>query len=119
MRYYEIVFMVHPDHSDQVSGMIERFQGVITSKGGKITRSEDWGRRQLAYPIEKLHKAHYVLINAEASTEAIHELEDMFRFNDAIIRNLIIKTKDAITNESPILSTNKDESKVVDSNSTK
>ena len=87
MRHYEIVFMVHPDQSEQVPGMIERYTGTLTADGGKIHRLEDWGRRQLAYPIEKLHKAHYVLMNVEATQEAVNELEDNFRFNDAVRRS--------------------------------
>ncbi len=113
MRYYEIIFMVHPDYSDQVPGMIDRFQEIVTSKEGKVTRVEDWGKRQLAYPIEKLHKAHYVLMNVEASTEAMDELKDIFRFNDTIIRNLVMKTKTAVTGESAILQ-NKEEPKAVE-----
>ncbi|MCO6524427.1 MAG: 30S ribosomal protein S6, partial [Candidatus Schmidhempelia sp.] len=92
MRHYEIVFMVHPDQSEQVAGMIERYTGTLTNAGGTIHRLEDWGRRQLAYPIEKLHKAHYVLMNVEATQEAVDELEDNFRFNDAVIRSLIMRT---------------------------
>ena len=102
MRHYEIVFMVHPDRSEQVSGMIERYTGSITEAGGSIHRLEDWGRRQLAYPIDKLHKAHYVLINAEASAEAVEELETAFRFNDVVLRNLVMRTKDAETEQSPM-----------------
>ena len=102
MRHYEIVFMVHPDQSEQVPGMIERYTGIITNDGGTIHRLEDWGRRQLAYPIEKLHKAHYVLINAEASAEAIEELETAFRFNDIVLRNLVMRTKGAVTEQSPM-----------------
>ncbi len=102
MRHYEIVFMVHPDQSEQVPGMIERYTGIITNNGGTIHRLEDWGRRQLAYPIEKLHKAHYVLINAEASAEAIEELETAFRFNDIVLRNLVMRTKSAVTEQSPM-----------------
>ena len=103
MRHYEIVFMVHPDQSEQVPGMIERYTGTLTADGGKIHRLEDWGRRQLAYPIEKLHKAHYVLMNVEATQEAVNELEDNFRFNDAVIRSLIMRTKHAVTETSPML----------------
>ncbi|OCG10401.1 30S ribosomal protein S6 [Gilliamella sp. App6-5] len=103
MRHYEIVFMVHPDQSEQVPSMIERYTGTLTTDGGKIHRLEDWGRRQLAYPIEKLHKAHYVLMNVEATQEAINELEDNFRFNDAVIRSLIMRTKHAVTETSPML----------------
>lgn len=102
MRHYEIVFMVHPDQSEQVPGMIERYSAVITDNGGSIHRLEDWGRRQLAYPIEKLHKAHYVLLNIEASAEVVDELETAFRFNDAVIRNMIMRTKSAVTEISPI-----------------
>lgn len=102
MRHYEIVFMVHPDQSEQVAGMIERYTGSITEAGGKIHRLEDWGRRQLAYPINKLHKAHYVLMNVEATQEVIDELETNFRYNDAVIRNLIMRTKHAVTEASPM-----------------
>ncbi|WP_432460113.1 MULTISPECIES: 30S ribosomal protein S6 [unclassified Agarivorans] len=102
MRHYEIVFMVHPDQSEQVPGMIERYSAVINDNGGNIHRLEDWGRRQLAYPIEKLHKAHYVLLNIEASAEVIDELETAFRFNDAVIRNMIMRTKAAVTEMSAI-----------------
>jgi len=103
MRHYVIVFIVHPDQSEQVPGMIERYTGTLTTDGGKIHRLEDWGRRQLAYPIEKLHKAHYVLMNVEATQEAVNELEDNFRFNDAVIRSLIMRTKHAVTETSPML----------------
>ena len=91
MRHYEIVFLVHPDQSDQVPGMVERYQGVIERGNGVVHRTEDWGRRQLAYPIAKIHKAHYILMNVEAGQEVIEELESAFRFNDAVIRNLIIR----------------------------
>ncbi|HIV14443.1 MAG TPA: 30S ribosomal protein S6 [Candidatus Avisuccinivibrio pullicola] len=103
MRHYEIVFMVHPDQSDQVPGMIERYKSEIESTGGKIHRLEDWGRRQLAYPIQKLHKAHYVLMNVEAEWSAIESIKNHFRFNDAVIRNLIIRTKGPVTEQSPML----------------
>ncbi|CAG9000225.1 MAG: 30S ribosomal protein S6 [Candidatus Celerinatantimonas neptuna] len=103
MRHYEIVFMVHPDQSEQVPGMIERYTGIIEGHEGKIHRLEDWGRRQLAYPIEKLHKAHYVLMNIEATAEVIDELEHAFRFNDAVIRNMIMRKKHAETEVSPIV----------------
>ncbi|UAA38246.1 30S ribosomal protein S6 [Paraneptunicella aestuarii] len=109
MRHYEIVFMVHPDQSEQVPGMIERYTGILTADGGKIHRLEDWGRRQLAYPIEKLHKAHYVLINAEATSEAVDELETAFRFNDVVLRNMIMRTKNAVTEPSPMANDNKPE----------
>jgi small subunit ribosomal protein S6 len=102
MRHYEIVFMVHPDQSEQVSGMIERYTGILTQEGGTIHRLEDWGRRQLAYPIDKLHKAHYVLINAEATAEAVEELETAFRFNDVVLRNLVMRTKGPVTEQSPM-----------------
>lgn len=103
MRHYEIVFMVHPDQSEQVPGMIERYTGTITNAGGSVHRLEDWGRRQLAYPINKLHKAHYVLMNVEAPQEAIDELETNFRFNDAVLRNMVMRTKHAVTEASPMV----------------
>ncbi|MCE9787670.1 30S ribosomal protein S6 [Shewanella chilikensis] len=102
MRHYEIVFMVHPDQSEQVPGMIERYTGVITEAGGQIHRMEDWGRRQLAYPIQDLHKAHYVLMNVETTAESVEELETAFRFNDAVLRSLVMRTKAAITEASPM-----------------
>ena len=102
MRHYEIVFMVHPDQSEQVSGMIQRYTDLINTAEGKIHRLEDWGRRQLAYPINKLHKAHYVLMNIEAPQSVIDELETSFRYNDVIIRNMIMRTKDAVTEASPM-----------------
>lgn len=100
MRHYEVVFLVHPDQSEQVPAMIERYRSGIESKGGQIHRLEDWGRRQLAYPINKIHKAHYVLMNIECNGEALSELESAFRFNDAVIRNMIILRKEAITEAS-------------------
>ncbi len=103
MRHYEIVFMVHPDQSEQVAGMIERYTGSITEAGGTVHRLEDWGRRQMAYPINKLHKAHYVLMNVEADQAVIDELETAFRFNDAVLRNMIMRTKSAITEPSIML----------------
>ncbi len=103
MRHYEIVFMVHPDQSEQVAGMIERYTGTITEAGGTVHRLEDWGRRQMTYPINKLHKAHYVLMNVEADQSVIDELETAFRFNDAVIRNMIMRTKTAITEPSIML----------------
>ena len=102
MRHYEIVFMVHPDQSEQVNGMIERYTASITEAGGTIHRLEDWGRRQLAYPINKLHKAHYVLMNIEAEQNVIDDLETAFRFNDAVIRNMIMRTKAAVTEVSVV-----------------
>jgi len=100
MRHYEIVFLVHPDQSEQVPAMIERYRSTIESSGGKIHRLEDWGRRQLAYPIQKLAKAHYVLMNVECGTEELKELESAFRFNDAVLRNLIIVRKEAVVDPS-------------------
>ncbi|AEI74760.1 30S ribosomal protein S6 [Candidatus Moranella endobia PCVAL] len=102
MRHYEIVFMVHPDQSEQVTGMIERYSNLIAIAKGKIHRLEDWGRRQLAYPINKLHKAHYVLLNVEAPQKVVEELEIAFRFNDAIIRSIVMRVKHAATEASPI-----------------
>ena len=102
MRHYEIVFMVHPDQSEQVPAMIERYTASIKDSGGVIHRLEDWGRRQLAYPIQKLHKAHYVLMNVEAGQEVMDELEHNFRYNDAVLRNLILRTKGATTEASDI-----------------
>jgi len=103
MRHYEIVFMVHPDQSEQVAGMIERYTGSIKDSGGQIHRLEDWGRRQMAYPINKLHKAHYVLMNIEAEQSVVDELETTFRFNDAVIRNMIMRAKNAVTEPSPMM----------------
>jgi small subunit ribosomal protein S6 len=103
MRHYEIVFMVHPDQSEQVPGMIERYTTAIQKDGGQVHRLEDWGRRQLAYPINKIHKAHYVLLNVEASNDAMEELTTTFRFNDAIIRNLVIRRDDPVVEESFIM----------------
>lgn len=103
MRHYEVVFLVHPDQSDQVPGMIERYTQLVTESGGSVHRLEDWGRRQLAYPINKIHKAHYVLLNIECNGEVLEELSTLFRYNDAVLRNLIIKEKAATTTESLIL----------------
>jgi small subunit ribosomal protein S6 len=102
MRHYEIVFMVHPDQSEQVGGMIERYTKMIKDSGGAVHRLEDWGRRQLSYPINKIHKAHYVLMNVECGNEVLDELTSIFRYNDAIIRNLVIKRDEAITEISHI-----------------
>jgi small subunit ribosomal protein S6 len=102
MRHYEVVFLVHPDQSEQVPAMIERYRSGIETKGGKIHRLEDWGRRQLAYPIDKIHKAHYVLMNIECDNEALSELESAFRFNDAVIRNMIIRRNEAVTETSQL-----------------
>ncbi len=103
MKHYEVVFLVHPDQSEQVPAMIERYTNIVTQRQGKIHRLEDWGRRQLAYPINKILKAHYVLMNIECDKEALTELSNAFRFNDAVIRNLIINTKQAITEPSHLL----------------
>lgn len=108
MRHYEIVFMVHPDQSEQVPAMVERYRSGIETRGGKIHRLEDWGRRQLAYPINKIHKAHYVLMNVECDDESLAELESAFRFNDAVIRNLVLRRESADTEPSP-LAKSKDE----------
>lgn len=102
MRHYEIVVMVHPDQSEQVPAMIERYKAFIEADGGKIHRLEDWGRRQLAYPIAKLHKAHYVLMNVECSDKALAELENAFKFNDAVIRKMVIRKDKAVTGQSQL-----------------
>lgn len=102
MRHYEVVFLVHPDQSEQVSGMVDRYKSMIEAKAGKIHRLEDWGRRQLAYPINKIYKAHYVLMNIECDQETLEELESSFRFNDAVIRNMVMKCDSAITDMSPL-----------------
>lgn len=102
MRHYEIVVMVHPDQSDQVPAMIERYKNMVESDGGKVHRMEDWGRRQLAYAVAKLHKAHYVLMNVECSDAVLKELESAFRFNDAVIRKLVMRTDKAETEQSPL-----------------
>lgn len=109
MRHYEIVFLVHPDQSEQVPGMIERYSAAVTKDGGSVHRLEDWGRRALAYPINKLHKAHYVLMNVEASKEAIDELTTNFRYNDAVIRDLVMRRNGAITDESEIMKSEKEQ----------
>jgi len=108
MRHYEIVFLVHPDQSEQVPAMIERYRVIIEGKGGAIHRLEDWGRRQLAYPINKIHKAHYVLMNIECGKESLDELSSAFRFNDAVIRHLVI-ARDAAVTEPSVLAKTKDE----------
>lgn len=102
MRHYEIVFLVHPDQSEQVPAMVERYKSSITDAGGVIHRLEDWGRRQLAYPINKIHKAHYILMNVECSQEVLDELANSFKFNDAVLRNLVIRRDSAITEESQL-----------------
>lgn len=103
MRHYEIVFLVHPDQSEQVPAMIEKYRAGIEGKSGQIHRLEDWGRRQLAYPIQKIHKAHYVMMNIECGQDALDELESAFRFNDAVIRHLTIRRNEAITDASPLM----------------
>lgn len=103
MKHYEIVFLVHPDQSEQVPAMIERYRSTIETRGGAIHRLEDWGRRQLTYPINKVHKAHYVLMNIECNQEALDELTSAFRFNDAVLRNLVIACKEAVTTPSPLI----------------
>ena len=103
MRHYEICFLVHPDQSEQVPAMLERYRTMIEEKGGSIHRLEDWGRRQLAYPVVKLHKAHYVLMNIECDSETLAELESLFRFNDAVLRHLTIRRQEAITDQSEML----------------
>jgi small subunit ribosomal protein S6 len=103
MRHYEIVFLVHPDQSEQVSAMVERYRKGIEEKGGQIHRLEDWGRRQLAYPINKIHKAHYVLMNVECGADALEDLESAFRFNDAILRFMTIRRDEAVTGPSHLV----------------
>lgn len=108
MRHYEIVFLVHPDQSEQVPAMVERYKSSITTTGGAIHRFEDWGRRQLAYSINKIHKAHYILMNVECGESVLEELTTTFRYNDAILRHLVIRTDEAITEESPIMKAEKE-----------
>ncbi|MBH3329543.1 30S ribosomal protein S6 [Pseudomonas oryzihabitans] len=103
MRHYEVVFLVHPDQSEQVGGMVERYTKAIEEDGGKVHRLEDWGRRQLAYAIDNVHKAHYVLMNIECGAKALAELEDNFRYNDAVIRNMILRRDEAVTGQSEML----------------
>ena len=102
MRHYEIVFLVHPDQSEQVPAMVERYQSMVTAADGQIHRTEDWGRRQLAHPINKVHKAHYVLMNVECPKAALDEMTGAFKFNDAVLRHMVISRKDAITEASPM-----------------
>jgi small subunit ribosomal protein S6 len=102
MRHYEIVFLVHPDQSEQVPAMIDRYKGMIATGGGKVHRLEDWGRRQLAYPISKVHKAHYVLMNIESDQKTLDELTGAFRFSDAVLRHLVVQMDEAITEPSPM-----------------
>ncbi len=103
MRHYEVVFIVHPDQSEQVPAMIERYKTLVTGRNGAIHRLEDWGRRQMAYPIQKVHKAHYVLMNIECDGETLTELEHAFKFNDAVLRHLTVKTRKAVTTPSPMM----------------
>jgi small subunit ribosomal protein S6 len=109
MRHYEIVFLVHPDQSEQVPAMVERYRGIIEEAGGTIHRHEDWGRRQLAFPVNKVHKAHYVLLNIESTKETLDEIVSAFRFNDAVLRHLVIARDEAVTEPSPMM--RKDEEK--------
>lgn len=111
MRHYEIVFLVHPDQSEQVNAMVERYKGVIESGQGAIHRLEDWGRRQLAYPIDNIHKAHYVLMNIEVGAETLEELEGLFRFNDAVLRFLTIRCDEAHTEMSPMMKSKEEAAK--------
>jgi small subunit ribosomal protein S6 len=103
MRHYEVVFLVHPDQSEQVPGMIERYSSLISQSGGVVHRTEDWGRRQMSYPINKIHKAHYILLNVECDLPTLIEIETAFKFNDAVLRNLIMKRKDSQIQESPLM----------------
>ena len=103
MRHYEIVFMVHPDQSEQVPAMVERYTSIVSENAGTVHRLEDWGRRHLAYPINKIHKAHYVLMNVECNGETLEEIENIFRFNDAIIRSMVVRCKEAVTEASPMM----------------
>lgn len=103
MRHYEIVFLVHPDQSEQVPAMVQRYRSIVETSGGTVHRQEDWGRRQMAYPINKIYKAHYTLFNIECSLEALEELKSAFRFNDAVIRNMILVVDNAVTAESPLV----------------
>jgi small subunit ribosomal protein S6 len=110
MRHYEIVFIVHPDQSEQVPAMIERYRTMVTGQGGRIHRLEDWGRRQLAYPIQKVHKAHYVLMNIECGLETLTELEHAFKFNDAVLRHLVVAMSEAVVAPSPMMKDEKSRS---------
>jgi len=110
MRHYEICFIVHPDQSEQVPAMVERYKGIVAARNGKVHRLEDWGRRQLAYPLAKVHKAHYVLMNIECDGETLGELEHAFRFNDAVLRHLTVKMTRAYTEPSPMMKEEKSRS---------
>lgn len=108
MRHYEVVFLIHPDQSDQVPGIMERYEGIIAKNNGLIHRKEDWGRKQLAYPIQDVHKAHYLLLNIECDDATLAELKNVVKFNDAILRHLILREKEAIKTESPMMRKEKD-----------
>lgn len=112
MRHYEIVFLIHPDQSEQVPAMVERYRAMVENDKGTVHRSEDWGRRQLAYPIQRLHKAHYYLMNVECDTGPLEEILEAFRFNDAVLRHMVIKLKQAVTEESQLIK--RDDKKPVD-----
>lgn len=103
MRHYEIVFLIHPDQSEQVPAMVERYRGMVENDGGTVHRSDDWGRRQLAYPIQRLHKAHYYLLNIECSVKPLEEILEAFRFNDAVLRHMVVKLKNAVTEDSQLI----------------
>jgi small subunit ribosomal protein S6 len=109
MRHYEIVFLVHPDQSEQVPAMIERYKGMLATGGGRVHRLEDWGRRQLAYPITKVHKAHYVLMNIESDQKTLNELTGAFRFSDAVLRHLVVQMSEAVTDPSPMAKAEEEE----------
>ncbi len=109
MRHYEVVFLVHPGQSEQVPGMVERYRSMIEKDGGRIHREEDWGRRQLAFPINKVHKAHYILMNIECGQDTLNELNSAFRFNDAVIRSMVLTRKSAITEPSPLARSSEEE----------
>jgi small subunit ribosomal protein S6 len=109
MRHYEIVFLVHPDQSEQVPAMIERYKGMLATGGGRVHRLEDWGRRQLAYPIAKVHKAHYVLMNIESDQKTLNELTGAFRFSDAVLRHLVVQMNEAVTEPSPMAKAEEEE----------
>ena len=119
MRHYEIVFIVHPDQSEQVPAMVDRYKSIVTTRNGQIHRLEDWGRRQMAYPIQKVHKAHYVLMNIECDGETLAELEHSFKFNDAVLRHLTIKMKKAVTTPSPMMKEEKSRSMNIGSDDAK
>jgi small subunit ribosomal protein S6 len=110
MRHYEVVFIVHPDQSEQVPAMVDRYRQMVTGRNGRIHRLEDWGRRQLAYPIDKIHKAHYVLMNIECDNEILTELEHAFKFNDAVLRHLTVLMTEAVTGPSPMMKEEKSRS---------